>query len=283
MSVAARLAESLGERYRIEGELGQGGMATVFSAHDLRHERDVAIKVLHPELGAALGGQWVSYLAGTASANRGDVWRQRADGSGRSERVAERERPLSEQIWAPVSGTLLMRTTTPTQGVGDIVMLRPGRDREAVPLLATPRTEYSPVVSPDGRWLAYASNETGRFEIYVTPFDAAGSATWPVSTAGGTTPRWSHRSDELFYLDPRSRMIAAKVVTTPSFAVEKTQVLFDASDFIQLSISRRNYDVAADDRRFLMVQRAGNAKRGEIVVVEHWLDELRAKSAAPTP
>jgi len=71
-------------------------------------------------------GQWVSYLAGTASANRGDVWHQRSDGTGRSERVAESERPLSEQIWAPVSGTLLMRTTTSTPGVGDIVMLRPG-------------------------------------------------------------------------------------------------------------------------------------------------------------
>jgi hypothetical protein len=174
-----------------------------------------------------------------------------------------------------------MRTTTPTPGAGDILVLRPGVDREPVPLVASPRTEYSPVVSPDGKWLAYVADETGRFEVYVTPFGAPGTARWAISTAGGNSPRWSHRGDEVFYLDLRSQMVAAKVVTTPTFEVQKTRVLFDASDFVQVSISRRNYDVAPDDQRFLMVQRAGGAKRGEIVVVEHWLDEIRRKAGRP--
>jgi serine/threonine-protein kinase len=226
-------------------------------------------------------GRWVSYLAGPASANTGDVWRQRADGVGAAERLARSARPLSEQIWGPVSGALLMRTTTPTPGAGDILVLRPGVDREPVPLVASPRTEYSPVVSPDGKWLAYVADETGRFEVYVTPFGAPGTARWAISTAGGNSPRWSHRGDEVFYLDLRSQMVAAKVVTTPTFEVQKTRVLFDASDFVQVSISRRNYDVAPDDQRFLMVQRAGGAKRGEIVVVEHWLDEIRRKAGRP--
>jgi serine/threonine-protein kinase len=211
-------------------------------------------------------GRWVSYLASTGSASTGDVWRQRADGSGRAERVLRNDRPLSEHVWAPV---------------GDILVARPGLDGGAKPLVASPRTEYSPAVSPDGKWLTYASNETGRFEVYVTPFGAPGTAKWAVSTAGGTSPRWSHRGDELFYLDLRSNLVAARVTTTPSFAVQSTRVLFNASDFVQTSVSRRNYDVAADGQRFLMVQRADGAKRGEVVVVEHWLEEVRRKARKP--
>jgi hypothetical protein len=70
---------------------------------------------------------------------------------------------------------------------------------------------------------------------------------------GGNSPRWSHKGDELFYLDAQSNLVAARVTTTPSFAVHGTRVLFNASDFIQTAVSRRNYDVSADDQRFLMV------------------------------
>ena len=136
-------------------------------------------------------------------------------------------------------------------------------------------------MSPDGKWLAYVSDVTGRFEVYVTPFATPGAATWAVSTSGGITPRWSHRGTEIFYLDSRSNMMAASITTAPSFAVESTRLLFDASDFIQTAVSRRNYDVAADDQRFLMVQRADGAKRGQVVVVEHWLDEIRRKEKQP--
>ena len=80
-----------------------------------------------------------------------------------------------------------------------------------------------------------------------------------------------------FYLDLRWNMVAARVATAPSFAFRSTRVLFSASDFVQTAISRRNFDVAADDQRFLMVQRADGAKRGQVVVVEHWLDEIRRK------
>jgi Tol biopolymer transport system component len=226
-------------------------------------------------------GRWVSYLTASASATTGDVWRQPADGNGRAERVVESRRPLSEQLWAPGTNTLLVRTTTPTTGAGDILAMRAGVDSVPVPLIATQHAEYSPAVSPDGKWLAYVSDATGRFEVYVTPFGTPDAATWPVSTGGGITPRWSHRGNEIFYLDLRSNMMAASITTAPSFAVQSTRLLFDASDFIQTAVSRRNYDVAADDQRFLMVQRADGAKRGQVVVVEHWLDELRRKEKQP--
>jgi len=71
--------------------------------------------------------------------------------------------------------------------------------------------------------------------------------------------------------------VSTQLTTTPSVAVQNTRVLFNASDFVQTSVSRRNYDVAADDQRFLMVQRAEGATRGQVVVVEHWADEIRRK------
>ena len=224
-------------------------------------------------------GRWVSFLASPgAGANTGDVWRMRTDGSGNAERVLQSHRPLSEHVWVPSDNSLLVRTTTATAGAGDILRFRPGIDSAAAPFVASPGAEYSPAVSPNGQWLAYASNESGRFEIYVSPLAAPGSAKWPVSTDGGMTPRWSHRGDELFYLDLRSNMVATRITTTSSFAVQSSRVLFNASDFIQTSISRRNYDVSADDQRFLMVQRADGVKRGQVVIVEHWADEIRRKT-----
>jgi eukaryotic-like serine/threonine-protein kinase len=227
-------------------------------------------------------GRWVSFLASAgASANVGDVWRLRTDGSGGAERVLQSRRPLSEHIWTPSGNALVVRTTTATAGAGDILTFRPGIDSAAVPLIASQRAEYSPVVSPDGKWIAYTANETGRFEVYVAPFTNPGAAKWAVSTAGGNSPRWSHRGDELFYVDLQSHMVVARITTTPTFAVTSSRVLFNASDFIQTSISRRNYDVSADDQRFLMVQRADGVKRGQVVVVEHWQDEILRKTKQP--
>ena len=79
-------------------------------------------------------------------------------------------------------------------------------------------------------------------------------------------------------MDLRSNLVAVRVTPTPPFAVESRRVLFDASDFLQPSISRRNFDVAADDQRFLMVQRADGARSGQVVVVENWPEEMRRRA-----
>jgi len=223
-------------------------------------------------------GRWVSYIASPSGGNSGDVWRQRADGSGRAERVLHSARPLSEQIWTP-GGALLARTTTATMGAADIVLLRAASDTQPISWVASPRAEYSPVASPNGAWLAYVSNETGRYEVYVSPLANPGSGKWAISTSGGSMPRWSHRGDEIFYMDLRSNLVAVRVTPTPPFSVENRRVLFDASDFLQPSISRRNFDVSADDQRFLMVQRADGARHGQVVVVENWPEEMRRKAS----
>ena len=226
-------------------------------------------------------GRWVSYLVSTGAGTSGDVWRQRADGSGGAERILQSQRPISEQLWTPAGGVLLARTTTASAGAGDIVMTRPGIDSAATPLIASAGPEYSPIVSPDGEWLSYVSNETGRYEVYATRLAQPGAGKWVVSMSGGTSPRWSSRGDELFYMDLRSNMVVARVTTTPSFAVQDTRVLFNAADFIQTTASRRHYDVTPDGQRFLMVQRADGAKRGQVIVVENWADEIRRKTRQP--
>jgi serine/threonine-protein kinase len=225
-------------------------------------------------------GRWVSYVASPAGGNSGEVWRQAADGGGRAVPLLRSPHPYSEQIWTP-SGALLVRTNTATVGAADILQFRVGTDSQATPLVASPRAEYSPVVSPDGAWLAYVSNEAGPFEVYVTSLANPGAGKWPISTNGGTMPRWSHKGDELFYMDLRSNLVAVHVTTTPMFAVQSRRVLFDASNFIQTSVSRRNYDVAGDDQHFLMVQRADGARHGQVVVVEHWPEEMRRKAGRP--
>jgi Tol biopolymer transport system component len=217
----------------------------------------------------------VSYLVAQGAGNAGDVWRQPADGSGRAERVITSSRLLAEQIAVPGTGAMVVRTTSATPGSGDILTMRPGVDSAPVPLIASRNAEYTPSLSPDGKWMAYASDESGRFEVYVTLFASPSDAEWVVSTNGGITPRWSHSGDELFYQDLRSNIMVAQVTRSPSFAVLNTRVLFNAADYIQVGLSRRNFDVSADGQRFLMVQRADAAKRGQMIVIEHWLDEMK--------
>jgi len=222
--------------------------------------------------------RFISYISGSSgTAAVGDVWRQPADGSALGMLLVHADRPISEQFWSHADNWLVVRTTTPSPGAGDILAAQPLSGGATQPVIATPNTEYSPTLSPDGRWMAYVSNMSGRLEVYVVPFPNPQQARWSISSTGGSAPRWSPRGDELFYLDLQSRMVAAQVTTAPSFAVQGSRTLFNASEFVQMSVSRRNYDVTPDGQRFLMVQRANGATNGQIVVVENWLNELTAR------
>ena len=223
-------------------------------------------------------GRFITYISGgSGTATVGDVWRQPADGTTGGQRILHADRPLSEQTWSRSGEWLVVRTTTPAAGAGDILAARPATDTMVTPVVATQRLEYSPTLSPDGKWMAYVSNETGRLEVYVVAFPNTGSAKWPISTAGGIAPRWSRKGGEIFYLDLQSSMMVAEVTTTPTFSLHGTRALFRANDFVMTAVSRRNWDVSPDDQRFLMVQRANGSTSGQIVVVEHWLDELKTR------
>jgi Tol biopolymer transport system component len=163
-------------------------------------------------------GRALTYLSGTTVASAvGDVVRQSADGSDRPTTLLHLDRPISEQTWSLTGDWLVVRTTTSAAGSGDILAVHNGQG-SAVSVVATPYTEYSPTLSPDGKWLAYVSNETGRFEVFVVPFPDPGAGKRQISTRGGIAPRWSRRGGEIFYLDLQSVMMSAQVATSPTFS-----------------------------------------------------------------
>ena len=126
--------------------------------------------------------------------------------------------------------------------------------------------------------MAYVSNETGAYQVNVVPFPESGTSKWQISTRGGTAPRWSNGGGEIFYIDGESNFVSARVATAPSFSVGESTVLFNSAGFVSEGVSRRNYDVSPDDRRFLMIRRApGSASAQQLVVVENWFSELKSK------
>jgi len=136
--------------------------------------------------------------------------------------------------------------------------------------------EYSPELSPDGRWLAYVSNETGRYEVLVTPFpDRRGQ--WQISADGGSQPRWSHSGRELFFLSDDGYMMAADIAAGPGFRVAAKRRLFSTAMYVGLNFVNRNYDITSDDRRFLMLRHNEDLATSRIVAVFNWAAELKLR------
>jgi hypothetical protein len=172
---------------------------------------------------------------------------------------------------------MVFATFRRTPGAGDILGLRPGIDTIPVPLVATAFTESSPGISPDGRWLSYTSDESGREEVYVVPFTNTASAKWLVSARGWTQRVWSHSGGELFYRDGDANLVAVAVQSVPTFSTGDAVTLFPAAGYRAGGMGA-DYAVAPDDRRFLMIRRAAASTAERLVVVENWFDELKAKS-----
>jgi serine/threonine-protein kinase len=204
------------------------------------------------------------------------LYRQRADGSAPARLVASDVRGLGGGFESPDGAWLVLRSADAI--CCDILRVKPGVDSVPLPLVSTSFRERSPALSPDGKWLAYASDETGRFEVFVRPFPDVESGKWQLSTDGGVSPRWSHQGDELFFLDGANDMRAVRVATTPSFGILEHQRLFSASSYFR-SPWAQAYDVSADGSRFLML-RIGSSSGDvstSLVLVQNFLAELNEK------
>ena len=144
--------------------------------------------------------------------------------------------------------------------------------------LSTPANEGLPQLSPDGRFLAYQSDESGRNEIYVQPFPN-GAGKWQVSGNGGGQIRWSSDGSELFYAEG-STLMAVSVSTEQGFTLGQPQMLFASPDLALATGGGRSYDVSADGQRFVMgasVQEGddGEAAPTSIRIVQNWYEEFR--------
>ena len=151
-----------------------------------------------------------------------------------------------------------------------------------MPLLATAAGEAPGELSPDGRWVMYRSDESGRDEIFVRPFPDVSQARWQVTTAGGTAPRWSSDGRAVYFLTNGSggaslqyKLTTVPVTTQPSFATGTPVILGE--------VPFTSYDVSADGRILISAFGSGSSAgraRQRIVVVQHWMDDLRSRIAA---
>ena len=197
-----------------------------------------------------------------------------ADGSGGLERLTTSEYGQAPGSWSPDGQLLAFTELNPNTG-WDIWVLRRS-EHKAQPFLRTPFTEGAPRFSPDGHWLAYVSNESGRNEVYVQPYPGPGGKR-QISTDGGTEPVWNRNGRELFYRSG-NRMMAVDIAIQPSFAAGKPRTLFEGP-YLPTAATIPNYDVSADGQRFLMLKPSEQAQSAptQINVVLNWFEELKQK------
>jgi serine/threonine-protein kinase len=223
-------------------------------------------------------GQIVAFIRD--SLNTSSVFARRADGSTSDRLLARLDRQVQEVTWSPDGHWLVLRTDNGAAGAGDLVGVRTSGDTVPVSLVASNFTELHPAVSPDSRWLAYTSNESGTNEIYVRPFPGTTGARWQVSTGGGTDARWSPDGRELFYLDGTSRLVAAQIRVAAAFEITGLRPLFDASGYSNPGF-HQSYDVLPGGRGFLFMRphlTGQGATTPPIVEVENWFADLRART-----
>ena len=153
-----------------------------------------------------------------------------------------------------------------------------GEDRTWQALISTEADEQAPAISPDGQWIAYMSNETGRAEIYVQRFLQLGSRV-TISRGGGGFPLWSPDGRELFHVvPPGNRVMVVPVEPGADLSVGNAQVLFEGQYF--QNTNGRHYDISPDGQRFLRIKPPGAATTEtdaipEAILVLNWFEELK--------
>jgi eukaryotic-like serine/threonine-protein kinase len=222
----------------------------------------------------------------------GDLYWMPADGSGEAERLTtgDANARSSRRVQVPTSWSPDRRTLVFTQRLGpaasinrDIWSLTLGDPVPAArPFVTSPSDEPSAEISPDGRYLAYQSDQSGRSEIYVQPFPGKGRREL-VSIDGGSQPAWARSGRELFFVAPGPgrtfRMMVVDIRLGDVFTVGKPRVLWEAmSQRYPAGTGGRTYDVAPDGRRFLMTQQRDDGSQPpitQVVLVQNWLEELK--------
>jgi Tol biopolymer transport system component len=224
----------------------------------------------------AADGREVYYVTDRQGTGVGGIYASRSDGTGNARRLIKSKLDFGQVIPSRDGRWLVVRTPANSPGSGDIYAFRMG-DTTAVTLVATPATEMFQALSPDGRWLAYSSTESGNPEIYVRPFPETGSAKWQVSTAGGTQPQWARSGRELFYINGKNEMVSASVRPGTAFAVGEQHILFSTAAFAGGG-GVHSYAVSPYDRRFVMLREGETVQQSELVLAENWLQELKSKA-----
>ncbi len=178
--------------------------------------------------------------------------------------------------WLPNNAGMVYSRSDLEAGSDIWIMETGSPELQPRPLFTTPFNEFSPRLSPDGRLLAYCSDETGSPEVYVRAFPD-GRKGWQVSRGGGCQPRWSRDSGELFYVDDHNGLVATRVTLGDALTVGERKTLFTNSDLGAASSRWTTYDVAPDGKRFILAEIVGEqTASGSTVIhiVENWFVDL---------
>ena len=231
-------------------------------------------------------GRRIVFGSSRAVNNVLNLYWQRADGTGEVQRLTDSKNTQYPSSWHP-SGKFLAFQELNRQTNVDLMILpmegdeasgwKPGKPTV---FLNSPFNEREPMFSPDGRWLAYCSNESGRFEVYVRPFPGPGGK-WQISTGGGANPTWSRTRHELFYGTPDQRiMVVPYTVEGDSFRAEKPRLWSEGRYSARTSrpSALRSFDLHPDGDRFALAAAPDTqtaAKQDKLVFIFNFFDELR--------
>jgi Tol biopolymer transport system component len=200
-----------------------------------------------------------------------DLYQKASNGAGAEEVLLEDNLDKTPLSWSSDGRFILYLTSGGPTG-NDLFVLPLFGDRKPFPFLQTQFNDYPGQFSPDGRWVAYASDESGKFEVYVAPFPGPGGK-WQVSVAGGDWPRWRRDGTEIFYLAPDNKLMAAAVNGKgSSFEVDAVKPLFDAHAAPGV---RYSYDVSGDGQRFLINTAPEQSASAPVTVVVNWTAGLK--------
>jgi Tol biopolymer transport system component len=199
----------------------------------------------------------------------GDIYQKAGSGTGADELVFSSSALKNPTSVSSDGHYLLFDALNPKTKWDVEVLSLP--DRKVTAFLSSEFDENQGEFSPDGHWVAYASNESGRYEVYVQPFPGPGGK-WQVSTAGGAMPVWRRDGKELFYVAPDRKLMAVAVRTGAAFEPETAGPLFE----VRLrNDPTRHYDVSADGQRFLVNMPLGEETSPPITLVQNWTVLLR--------
>jgi dipeptidyl aminopeptidase/acylaminoacyl peptidase len=201
-----------------------------------------------------------------------------ANGTGDVEAVVASKATNMWPVWSPDGRVLIYQVGTSYNSPSDIWVM-PIDSRKPVPFIHGPANEGQPAFSPDGRWVAYMSDETGRAEVYVQPYPANGDK-WPISTSGGLQPQWRADGKELFFLSATRQMQAVDVGGRGDrFEAGAPRTLFTTRVALVAGLlgPYRAYSVAADGQSFLIDELPPDAvqRRDPLVVIVNWTSLLR--------
>ena len=200
-----------------------------------------------------------------------DLYQKATSGVGSEELLLESNLDKFATSWSPDGKSLLYDAVDP-KSRRDLWVLPMTGDRKPFPFLQTEFTEANGQFSPDGRWIAYSSDESGRSEIYVMPFPGTGGK-WQISTSGGSHPKWRGDGREIFYLAPDNKLMAAEVNGQgPALEAGAVRPLFEVRPYLEVG---GVYDLTSDGQRFLINTTVEQKVSAPITLVLNWTADLK--------